>query len=230
MYIKFVCRIPLTMFKYTKDGVSFLTTLDVRRPKQSGLYPVKIQIVYSRKQRYYSTGKELTPDEWQLLSDTKSKKLISTRTDIKNSFEKVENAVRSLFENGNFTFDNLNIYLGKYTGETINTAFKTKIENLINEVSIGNSDIYTCAYRNFEKYAGKNIPLEYITIDWLKRYEKTMVDDGKSYTTISMYIRCIRALFNDAKTIGLIKDAQYPFGKGKYEVRSRKGRKLEDIT
>ena len=53
-----------------------------------------------------------------------------------------------------------------------------------------------------------------------------MVEDGKSYTTISIYIRCIRALFNDAKTIGVIKEAQYPFGRGKYEVPSGKGRKL----
>jgi len=48
------------MFKYSKDGVSVLTTQDSRRKKQSGLYPVKIQVVYNRIQRYYNTGKELS--------------------------------------------------------------------------------------------------------------------------------------------------------------------------
>ena len=215
-----------TMFKYAKDGISILTTFDNRRPKQSGLYPVKIQVVHNRKQKYYSTGKELNSEEWQLLSETKSKRLISIRTDIKNSFDKIESAVRSLSENGNFSFDTLNIYLGKCAGDSINTAFKTKIESLIESGSIGNSDVYTCAYKHFEKYAGNNIPFESITIDWLKKYEKAMLDEGKSYTTISMYIRCIRAIFNDAKSIGVIKEAQYPFGKGKYEVPSGKGRKL----
>ncbi|KAA6307338.1 Tyrosine recombinase XerC, partial [termite gut metagenome] len=92
------------MFKYTKDGVSVLTVQDTRRKKQSGLYPVKIQVVYNRIQRYYSTGKELSIEEWTALADTKSKKLISIRSDIKNSFEKVEDAVRTLVEEGDFSF------------------------------------------------------------------------------------------------------------------------------
>ena len=36
------------MFKYSKDGVSGLTVQDTRRKKQSGLFPVKIQVVYNR--------------------------------------------------------------------------------------------------------------------------------------------------------------------------------------
>lgn len=120
----------------------------------------------------------------------------------------------------------MNLCLGKCSGDFVNTAFKRKIETLIESGSIGNSDVYTCAYRHFEKYAGYNLSFESVTIDWLKKYEKSMLDEGKSYTTISMYIRCIRALFNEAKSIGLIKEAQYPFGRGKYEVPSGKGRKL----
>ena len=215
-----------TMFKYAKDGISILTTFDNRRVKQSGLYPIKIQVVYNRKQKYYSTGKELTHADWEKLHETKSKNLISIRSDIKNSFDKIENAVRLLSESGNFSFDTLNIYLGKCVGDSVNTAFKTKIETLIESGSIGNSDVYTCAYKHFEKYAGSNFPFESVTIDWLKKYEKSMLDEGKSYTTISMYIRCIRALFNEAKSIGVIKETQYPFGKNKYEVPSGKGRKL----
>lgn len=214
------------MFKYTKDGISILTTFDNRRSKKSGLYPIKIQVVYNRKQKYYSTGKEMTYRDWEKLHETKSKNLISIRADIKNSFDKIETAVRLLSENGSFSFDALNTYLGKCIGNSVNTAFKTKIEILIEAGSIGNSDVYTCAYLNFEKYVGTNLPFESVTIDWLKKYEKSMLDEGKSYTTISMYIRCIRALFNEAKSIGVIKEAQYPFGRGKYEVPSGKGRKL----
>ncbi|MDH6310733.1 integrase/recombinase XerD [Dysgonomonas sp. PFB1-18] len=214
------------MFKYTKDGVSVLTVLDTRRTKQSGLFPIKVQVVYNRKQKYYSTGKELSLNEWEIIAETKSKKLISIRADIKNSFDKVEDAVRTLVENGNFSFDALNIYLGKHVGDTLNMAFETKIKGLIESGSIGNSDVYTCAYNYLQKYAGNNLPFESVTIDWLKRYEKAMLEEGKSYTTISIYIRCVRALFNDAKSIGIIKEAQYPFGRGKYEVPSGKGRKL----
>lgn len=214
------------MFKYSKDGVSVLTTQDTRRKKHSGLYPVKIQVVFNRVQRYYNTGKELSQEEWATLSSTKSPKLMAVRSDIKNSFEKVENTVRTLVEEGSFSFDNLNIRLGKCVGDTLNTAYKNKINSLIETGTIGNSSVYSCAYRHLEKYAGDKIAFDAVTVDWLKKYEKAMLAEGKSYTTVSMYLRCMRAIFNEAKSIGVIKEAQYPFGKGKYEIPIGKGRKM----
>ena len=214
------------MFKYTKDGVSVLTTQDARRKKQSGLYPVKIQVVFNRIQRYYNTGKELSPEEWSTLATSKSPKLMSVRADIKNSFEKVESTVRSLVEEGRFSFDNLNIRLGKSVSDTLNIAYKNKISSLIEAGTIGNSTVYSCSYRHLEKYVGEKITFESITVDWLKKYEKDMLAEGKSYTTISMYLRSMRAIFNEQKAVGMIKEAQYPFGKGKYEIPIGKGRKM----
>jgi integrase len=214
------------MFKYSKDGISVLTVQDIRRKKQSGLFPIKIQVVYNRLQRYYNTGKELSQENWAALSETKSKRLIEIRADIKNSFEKVEATVRILVEEGNFSFNMLNTRLGKCTNDTLNTAFQAKIDSLVETGAIGNSITYSCALRHLEKYAGTKISFDSITVDWLKRYEKAMLNEGKSYTTISMYIRSMRALFNEAKNAGIIKEAQYPFGKGKYEIPTGKGRKM----
>ncbi|GHT59554.1 integrase [Bacteroidia bacterium] len=214
------------MFKYFKDGVSILTVQDTRRKKQSGLFPIKIQVVYKRTQRYYNTGKEMNTEEWEALPDTKSKRLIAIRSDIKNSFDKVEDAVQSLVEEGNFSFEVLNMRLGKGLTDTLNIAFKTKIETLIETGAVGNSITYQCACRYLEKYAGANIHFESITVDWLRKYEKAMLNEGKSYTTISMYIRSIRTIFNEVKNVGLIKEVQYPFGKGKYEIPIGNGRKM----
>jgi integrase len=110
--------------------------------------------------------------------------------------------------------------------DTLNAAFKAKIETLVEEGAIGNSITYSCAVRHLKKYAGTNVLFDSITADWLKKYEKAMLAEGKSFTTISMYIRSMRALFNEAKAAGIIKEAQYPFGKGKYEIPTGKGRKM----
>lgn len=187
---------------------------------------MKIQIVFNRIQRYYNTGKELSIDDWNMLAESKSPKLITIRSDIKNSFEKVEDAVRALVEEGSFSFDNLNIRLGKCINDTLNTAFENKINKLTEDGAIGNASTYACAFRHLEKYAGKKITFDAITTDWLKKYEKAMLSEGKSYTTISMYLRCMRAIFNEAKSVGMVREAQYPFGKGKYEIPIGKGRKM----
>lgn len=41
-----------------------------------------------------------------------------------------------------------------------------------------------------------------------------------------MYCRAIRSVINEAKSVGIIKENQYPFGNGKYEIPTGKGRKL----
>ena len=74
------------MFKYSKDGVSVLTILDTRRAKINGLFPVKVQVVFRRKQKYYSTGKELSKEDWDRLLKAKSQLLMEVRTDIESSF------------------------------------------------------------------------------------------------------------------------------------------------
>lgn len=44
------------MYKYSKDGVSVLTVLDKRKQKMNGLFPIKVQVIHNRRQKYYSTG------------------------------------------------------------------------------------------------------------------------------------------------------------------------------
>lgn len=214
------------MESYILNGISISLYLDNRRENKTGYYPIKVRVTYKRERKYYSTGKSLSVINWGKLGKTKNVELINLRKDLQISFDKIRNAVQSLEEEGSFSFDNLNMRLGKYISDTLNTAFQNKINSLSGAGAVGNASTYSCSYRHLEKYAGTRIPYDSITIDWLKKYEKAMIAEGKSYTTVSMYLRCMRAIFNDAKSIGIIKEAQYPFGKGKYEIPIGKGRKM----
>jgi integrase len=187
---------------------------------------VKIRVTYKRDRKYYSTGKNLSVADWERLEKTKNSDLLCVKKDLQISYEKVLEVVQALENEGSFSFDALSIRLGKGLTDTLNTAFKTKIETLQESGAIGNSITYQCAFRYLEKYASTNIHFDSITVDWLRKYEKTMLSEGKSYTTISMYIRSIRTIFNEAKNAGMIKEAQYPFGKGKYEIPVGNGRKM----
>jgi len=52
----------------------------------------------------------------------------------------------------------------------------------------------------------------------LYRYEKSMESKGNSITTISLYIRCLRHIFNVAIAKKLIDRGLYPFGPEKYVI------------
>lgn len=214
------------MYKYAKDGISVLITLDTRRSKKTGLYPIKIQVVFQRRQKYYPTSKELTEEEWSSLANTKSKYLIEIRKDIQNSFEIIRDAVQELIHEGGFSFDALNSRLNKSISDTLNTAFKAKIQALESNAQIGSSLYYTDALKSVEQFGGTNINFTSVDIDWLKKYEKYSLKVGRGYTTIGMYCRAIRCIINEARKNGVIKENQYPFGAGKYEIPTGQTRKL----
>ena len=55
------------MYRFNKDGISVLAVVDRRRKKNNGLYPVKIEVVYRRVQKYFPTGKDVSLEEWENL-------------------------------------------------------------------------------------------------------------------------------------------------------------------
>jgi hypothetical protein len=200
--------------------------LDNRRENVSGKYPVKIRVTWKRDRKYYATGKELTLDEWERLPKAKASELSAIKKDIQLTFEKVKESVQLLEDGKGFSFDALNVQLGKGIVDSVNSAFKSKIELLKNEERIGTKIFYECALHSIAEFGGDNISFESITVAWLKRYEKHMVDAEKSYTTIGMYIRGLRTIMNEAIKSGLIRSSLYPFGKDKYDIPEGEGRKL----
>ena len=221
------------MYRDCKDGVTVLTILDTRRPKQNGLYPVKVQVIFKRVQKYYSTGKELSIKDWERMPDSKSAELSKTRNSIKNSYDLILKNVEDLASKGEFSFDSLNVRLGKAAGEILDNTFKVKIEALEANEQINTRNYYQNVLNCIEQYAGNNIPLDSITVDWLRKFEKHLLLN-RNYTTVGMYMRALKAIINDSITAGALKLSQYPFGRGKYEIPEGVGRKkalnLEQIA
>lgn len=84
------------LYSYSHNGFTIPSVIDERREMNDGTFPVKICVIFKREQKYYSTGKNLSIEEWKRLPDTKSRKQIAVRTDIQYSFDKVKNAVLQL--------------------------------------------------------------------------------------------------------------------------------------
>lgn len=212
------------MFKFAKDNVSVLTVLDTRRPKASGLYPIKVQVVHQRAQKYYNTGKELSPEDWKRLPTAKNRELKEIRQSINHSFSLMRTQVEALIERGEFTFDALNVRLGRSSGDTVNTLFRAKIDQLRREERVGTMLYYDNILKNMELFAGSRIAFAMVTVEWLKRYEKFLLKD-KNHTTVGMHMRAIRAIMNEARKAGVIRESQYPFGKDRYEIQTGESRK-----
>jgi integrase len=212
------------MFSYSKDGITVASILDNRKENKNKSYPIKIRVTHKRIRKYYSTGISLKIEDWELLPKSRNKELRTIKESIENSFSLVKINVEALAEKGGFSFDSLNLRLSKATGDTVNTAFRAKIANLKQEDRIGSMDMSVTVLNNLEKFAGKKLSFESVSVDWLKKFEKHLLID-KSHSTVGMHMREIRTIMNEAKKAGVIKDTQYPFGKDKYEIKTAEGQK-----
>ncbi len=213
------------MYREKINEVSVISVLDTRKIKKNGKYPVRIQITHKRVQKYLNTGKDLTKEEWEKLLTSRIAEFVKIRESIKQSFNLASKCVQELTAKGEYSYDQFSIMVGKSSGGTLNTAFQTKIKQLLEEERIGTRRYYISCLISVEMYAGKNIPFENVTIQWLEKFETFMLKRKMTYASIGMRMRGVRTIMNMAKKEGLIKEYQYPFGRDKYEIKSAEGRK-----
>jgi hypothetical protein len=92
-----------------------------------------------------------------------------------------------------------------------------QIAQLKREERIGISISYENSLHSLLKYDPK-ISFEAVTVDYLREYEQAMIKAGKTKTTVGVYIRALRVIFNEAISDGVISPVMYPFGKKKYRI------------
>lgn len=211
---------------YSKDGITIAAILDTRRSKTTGDYPVKIRVTYRRVRSYYATGKNLSEDDWMRLNSTRQQSLLSIRKDIENSFELVRQAVENLSFRGEFSIEGLNDRLKSTSTTSVQLNFENKIQTLYAQGQIGSMAIYKSVLKSIIRFCPRPIRFEEVTVSWLKRFVSFLRQEGKSQTTIAITMRHLRAIMNDARKQGIIKDFQYPFGRGRFEIQEGEGRKM----
>lgn len=195
--------------------------LDTRRALSDGTYPVKLRLTYQGKRKYYNIDYFLTKEDYKKATGEKPR---DDYKDLKIKFSDIEKEARELINSlPVFTFE---LFKKKFSDKNdysdLFTFFKRHIKELEKAGQVGTASTYVSAQNSFKEYYKKSsLPFSSLTAKVLKEYENYMRLEGKTVTTVSMYIRCVRRLFNLAIQAGDIKSDYYPFGKekdGLYEV------------
>ncbi|MDD2307718.1 MAG: site-specific integrase [Prolixibacteraceae bacterium] len=204
--------------------------LDTRREKNNGTYPVKVRVTYDQRYKKYGTKYALNEDDYETITSKnfRSEKL----RNIKAALDKIKvNADEVISGIEEFNFDEFeNIFLEKRGDMTnIINAFDAIVVQKKESGRIGTAIGYEYAKKSlqeFEKYQLNlkktdevdTLQFKKITVNYLNEYDKWMRSEGKTATTIGMYLRNVRALMNTAVKTNVIKSNAYPFGVGKYEI------------
>ncbi len=198
------------------------------RPKNEEKYPVKLRVIINRKARYYGLGEYLTQDDFKRMMGEKPRKALK---EIRKRFEKHENrAEQILGAMQNPAFQQFKrLYTQKGRGGNIEKYYQMYIDQLKNDNRLGTASNYECSLKNLNEIKGINgLSFSDITPEWLEDYSDKMEKRGKTISTIGIYLRPLRHLFNKAIGDGVVSRDKYPFGSpahGKFSIPTSENRK-----
>jgi integrase len=220
-------------------------------------HPVRIQITHNRKTKYYPVRFDdqnlyLFPEQWE---EVREKDVRKEKKKIKEAIEGREAEARETIKQltnkkRGFTFER---FEKEFVLNTSSKGFIKFFEDYLMELEkegrAGSYHTYNCALQAFKKYRNdKEIEPIDITPDLLKGFERHLKEEktivystGKKVvrkagkTTISIYMRALRAVYNSI--IGKLPELRehYPFStlqsdRTKYKIKSGSGSKGDALN
>ncbi len=191
--------------------------IDKYHPKAMGKCAITVKVTFERKKKYYPTGIALTVTEFEKVMGDKPRNEYKEYALKLQAFEKKAADIIKDMPVFSFVAFEKQYHTNKGTKDTLDGAFANYIDQLKAEGRIGTAVTYECAQKSMNNFSA-GVKFSEITPDFLNKYEKWMLSKEKSITTVGIYLRSLRALFNNAISDGLLTIEFYPFGKKKYEI------------
>jgi len=205
--------------------------LDQRRSKKDGSYPLKLKIYHEEKSVALGTHMSINGADW----DTRSQVVKKSHPEheyLNFQLAKLKHDVlaklRNLTETNpdGFSFSTLRSYLkpgvnpaviDHKTG-TVKSYWEEHIARLSNAKQFGNMRVHKITMEVLSKEVDLDIPFETITYSFLKDLELSLLKRNLKTNTISVYLRTLRAIYNQAINHDLVPSSSYPFRK--FKIRS----------
>jgi integrase/recombinase XerD len=233
----------------------FLDTRIKKNDKGFGkVYPLKLRATHERQRRYFGIPKEQVNKKLEnsklekfrytgkgdySIDEDLFKKVMDPKA--RQSFYELQVIFKGIELEGQkkadrlspFTFEAFKSLISsqKNKNNKVFDQFDQLIDQLRSEDRIGTANSYNDAKNSLKKFVSdKDVTFEYFTVERLKKYQNWMEVKGNSITTIGMYLRAFRALFNEAIGNGITR--HYPFTKDKFDQNEKfkipkgKGRKI----
>ena len=215
------------------------------------LCPVKLCITHNRKRKYYSISDEIKDNTWLYVSEDAIEKITSDSPrgkyrDIAFEYKRITDKANAIINS--MPVFSFNQFEQKFMNEVKDwdNVFAAMIEH-IKELKSEDRFSYAMSFEStlravkefhedktfnfnsrnkvvnrYEKYlSGKQLNFVDITPAWLKKFEKYLKGKGKKKSTLGIYVRNLRVLFNLAIKKHNVR-AEYPFNEHKPKTSSKR--------
>ena len=200
--------------------------IDKAHPRKDGTCAISIRVIHERISKLFPVKVYLkTTDFNEIISLKVPKKLQEHSIKINHRLKTALDIIKELDED--FTWDKFSdgFQSNRKSKVGLKELFEEQIISIKKYGSLKTAICYQTAFNSLEAFCPE-LELKKINTTFLKDYEKSMLENNKSKTTIAIYLRALRTIINIAKDKGLIKPENYPFGKNKYQVPIGENEKL----
>ena len=206
--------------KKINNSMATLKIILKDKPLSNGLYPIYLRITKDRNRKLISTSLSCEKSQWNAIKEEFRKNYESyvqsnaSLTSLKRRAEKV--FTDSVADGVDITLDEFEEIFFNFRKDKkveLKEFWEEKIESLIEAKNVGNARAYKDAKNSFFKFTGESKKLFFkdITPDLLNRYETFLRANNGTDGGISVKMRTIRALYNDAIESKIATQENYPF-------------------
>ena len=202
--------------------------IDPRRAKTNGAFPLKLRITYQRIQKYYKLKLDATQAFWEEVQAGRQAKSHNAFREAVEGVQTKANLLLQAFDKKGIVFD-FDLFEKGFFGEALTPIRERQatqdaynaLEQLVNQLQdedrASTAMSYANALQSFRKYQ-PTLTFREITPKWLENYESAMLANGRSTSTVGIYLRALRIVVNQAVDKGTITQNDYPFGKKRYQI------------
>jgi len=197
-------------------------TLDARRKKQDGSYPLILRLSHNRKTISLPTGYSVPEKHWASKNRCikPSYKGTESPTRLNNYLVKKKalyvDEITKMDDKKELDYLSINQVKARLIGskhrETFFNYTEQLIQDLVKAKRFGTARSYRhtlSIVKTFRK--GKDFALNELNYELLKNFEVFHLSRGNSWNGLAVYMRTIRAIFNKAINDNIVDAAAYPF-------------------
>lgn len=209
--------------------------LEVKELKKNGECPIYLRVIKERKKKLFYLGHTSATEFWDFQTHRPSKKHPQSK-DLAFILNAHENrAIQIQYElekaNPNFTLEDFaKLFRDKSDSISVIDFTEQIKENFLKTEEIRTADTYKQLAAKLMKFCEKQaistkFSFSDITVSFLGKLEQHLREEKMAETSMSVYFRTLRAVFNKAIVEGYIKKELYPFNEYKISKFNTKTRK-----
>ena len=205
---------------------------------KDGTFPIVLQVIKDRTRKLISLGHSTTLDQWDKDDNLPNKKhpnYKGLKLLIQKKQIEADKVIIDLDEKGeHYTVDDIVDRLKPAVSNvTVFTYAESLVKRLEKSGKIGNANVYEATLAAFKKYR-KDVDLTFhqLTYRVIKDFEESLLENSKRLNSISVYLRTLRAIYNQAIKDKVAQEKDYPFKdlKIRQETTVKRAISKEDIA